>query len=295
MTVTLHKSVTLADIHGACGLGPYATATLRRAAALTSTDVDKIARQTDTTPPTRWIVDSVSGGVGTWTQLNTTADTSSTSPTTILGSAPAWWIDGVTSTIIDAGGGLASSASDASGHAIDATFTSTHRPSIISSGLNSKRTLRFTSSQYGGNSSYVAPAPGTTASYFFAVVKAATATNGTLVINTGSNNIYWGAGPTVQDFNGAGGGGSSVLTAGTWGVLEILRSNQGTDYVQFGGVTGTAGNAGNTANTGWSLNANSGGGLGSDNEFATVFQWLGTPTPTQRAQLRAWANSVWGV
>lgn len=294
MTVTLHKNIPPADGHGILSnLGPYANATARRAATVTAADVSagKVCRQTDTGEI--YYLASQASGVPTWRQIPTTADGSAIA--SILGSEPSWWIDGVTSTIIDAGGGLASAASDASGHGVDAAFATGHRPSIIASGLNGKRTLRFTSSQYGGNSSFVSPAPGTTASYFFAVVKSTTATGGTLIINTGSNNIYWGAGPTVSDFNGGSGGSSSSLSAGTWGVLEILRSNQATDYVQIGGVTGTAGNAGNTANTGWSLNANSGGGIGSDDEFATVFQWLGTPSPTQRAQLRAWANSVWGV
>lgn len=276
-------------------LGPYESATQRRAAVLTSADIRKEALQTDTSPPTLWKVLTVSGGVGTWTRIDTGAESSALAA--ILGAEPAWWIDGITSTIVDAGGGVASSASDASGHGFNATFGSGARPSIIANGKNGKRTLRFTSAQFGGNAGFAAPAPGTTPVYTFMVVKSATAAASSVFLSTGANAIYIGGGPAVADYNGGTGPFSSVITPGTWYIVEVLRTNQNTDYAQLNGSGGTVGtSAGNTANTGFTLNAFSGGTQGGDNEYATIFEWLGTPPDsTKRTALRAWANGLWNV
>jgi hypothetical protein len=75
MTTTAHKLATIANNHGIVGLGPYTTAALRRAAVLTSADVGKIAQQTDTDPATYWIVLRVVSGVGTWSRVDTGAET----------------------------------------------------------------------------------------------------------------------------------------------------------------------------------------------------------------------------
>lgn len=297
--MTAHKNVPQGQIHPPVNW-TFTTATNRRAPGVYVDDqLGAEAMQTDTSPPTFWKLVALSGSLPNvtpqWRKVATESDQSAVG--TILGAEPAWWIDGVSSTIVDAGSSLASSASDASGHGFDATFTSTHRPLIVASGLNGKRTLRFTSSQYGGNASFAAPAPGTTPIYTFMVVKTATAVASTVFLGTGSNNIYVGTGPRVDDYNGGTGPFSSVLTPGTWYILEILRTNSNTDYIQLGGTGGTVGtSAGNAANTGYTLNATSAGAQGNDCEYATAFQWVGTPPDnTKRTALRAWANGVWGV
>lgn len=215
-------------------------------------------------------------------------------PSAILGAQLAWWIDGVTSTLVDAGGGVLSSATDASGHGFDATFTVGHRPSIIASGLSGHPTFRCTTAQYGGNSSFTAVAPGTTPQYYFMVVKSTSLPlSGVFLGTAAAGNFFVGGGSTIADFNGGGGATSTALTAGVWYIVEAFRSNSASDYVQINGVTGTAGNAGNNAQTAYMLNANTGGAQGNDCEFATAFEFLGTPTPTQRTNLRAWARTVW--
>ncbi|HTA90330.1 MAG TPA: hypothetical protein VK745_12160, partial [Polyangiaceae bacterium] len=74
-----HNAITAANNHGiVSGLGPYTTAALRRAATVASTDVGKVALQSDTSPPTLWYLASQSSGVPTWVQISTAADASFT-------------------------------------------------------------------------------------------------------------------------------------------------------------------------------------------------------------------------
>ena len=92
MTTTPHKLATIANNHGIVGLGPYGSATARRAAVLTAADVGKVAQQTDTDPATYWIVLKVVGGVGTWSRVDTGAEATGT-PLTIITSVPVYnWL-----------------------------------------------------------------------------------------------------------------------------------------------------------------------------------------------------------
>lgn len=256
--------------------------------------------QTDTSPPTFWKIVAVSGGFATWRQITTAADVTMSAIATILGSEPAWWIDGITSTITDAGGGVASSATDASGNGQDATFGSGARPSIIASGLNSKRTLRFTTAQYGGNAGTVNPTPGTQFTYAFMIAKMITnVANGCyLTLGTaGQLAVYHDSGQNPTSYNGTVKPGPTT-PSGTWHRFEALFSNSSSDYTAVDGTPGTLGNAGNNAiSAGYTLNGNiNGTGLGNV-EFATSFVWRGAAAPTspQRAALASWASTLWGI
>lgn len=296
ITTFSHKLVTPANNHGiiSARLGPYADVTARRLEVLTGAHKGLVAEQLS--DHSLWVV--VFNGTGySWGPLCAGPEAVGSALFGIMGAEPSWWIDGIASTIVDAGGGIASSATDASGHGFDATFTSTHRPSIITSGLSGHPTLRFSSSQYGGNSSFTAAAPGTTSQYFFMVVKSATLAASSIFLGTSAGgNLYVGAANKVNDFNAGAGPISDVMTAGTWYILEALRTNQATDYVQLNGTGGTVGaSAGNNAQTAYMLNATTAGAQINDCEYATAFEYnLATPpTPTQRANMRAWARSVW--
>jgi len=99
-----------------------------------------------------------------------------------LGSEPAWHFDGTASTIVDAGGGVASSASDTSGHGVNLTWASGARPAIHLTGLNGKPTLAHSTSQFGGNAAYVMPAPGTTLTYGFAIARCVSTVTGPIPV-----------------------------------------------------------------------------------------------------------------
>jgi hypothetical protein len=224
------------------------------------------------------------------------------SPAGILGSQPAWWLDASAGTLTDAGGGVCSQWADSStGHtAVNFTFSGAQRPTIISGGLNAKNTLRFSTSQRGGNASFVTPAPGTTPSYFCAIAKEIVIQNPGIICSRGSSgtvsNTYFN-GAVMLDANPTPGPMSAAnLTANTWHRIEWLESNSASNYCEINGSAGSLGNAGNNTCTGVYLNSNYDGSLGYGNwEFAEIFQWHGVPSAPQRATLAAYFSSKWGV
>jgi hypothetical protein len=217
-------------------------------------------------------------------------------PTSILGSAPAWWLDGSAGTLVDAGAGLCSQWTDSSGSGVNFTFAGAARPAIITGGLNSKATLRFSTTNYGGNAGFATPAPGTTPSYWFAIAKEITIqAPGVLCSRGASANTYTEAGGKLVDTNPSGVGFSNVLTANTWYRFEWIESNQASDYVQNNGGGSATGNAGNTAGVGIYLNATSAGAFPGNWEIAEIFQWFGDPSAPQRSQLALYSLAKWGV
>jgi hypothetical protein len=111
---------------------------------------------------------------------------------------------------------------------------------------------------------------------------------------SGASAIYNVAGP--NDYNGSS-GGAATIAVNTWCRLEVLRSNQGTDYVQINGV-GSAANAGNSASPGGAgvtIAADFNGLNPNAFDAAECFQWHGVPTAPQRAALAAYALTKWGV
>jgi hypothetical protein len=79
-----HGGLQIADgLHGAAAQS-FPDATTRRAGPWTAADVNKIVLQTDTTPATKWWVDSVSSGVAAFSQITTTPESLIVSPLTTM-------------------------------------------------------------------------------------------------------------------------------------------------------------------------------------------------------------------
>lgn len=224
----------------------------------------------------------------------------SPTPPTILGSSLAWWLDAdvPAGTLVDAGGGVASAWNDSSGNSVNFSFASGHRPTINATSLNGKTTVAFSTSQYGGVASYVTPAPGTQFSYFFFIFKVPTVIAGRILsFNAVSSSAIYIPVTAISDFNGGAGASSNNVVANTWYRLEVLRSNSATDYVTLNGVGNTLANAGNNAGTLLSLNADPGGSVSGDANYAEAFSWRGAspPTTAQRNALAAYSLAKWGV
>jgi len=221
-------------------------------------------------------------------------------PIAILGSAPAWWVDASAGTLVDAGGGLASSWTDSSGNGVNFTFGAGQRPTIATSFLNSKTVARFDATTFG-SAAYTSPTPGTQASYLFAVFRLVSNIPSSRLLSLGSASgasaIYVSAGPSINDYNGLVGGFTNNLTLGTWYRLEVYRSNSASDYVQANGAGASVNPCGNTAQVGniITLNGDAGGGNNGNADIAEFFEWIGTPTAPQRAQLAAYSLAKWGV
>jgi hypothetical protein len=221
-------------------------------------------------------------------------------PLSILGSQPAWMVDGSAGTLVDAGGGVASAWNDSSGNSRNFSAAGAARPSIIASGLNSKTTCRFSTANFM-TANYLSPTPGTQASYFFGIIKLVTLNVSSRLLTMGGGGVsafYASAANQYNDFNGAGVPSTGLVSAGTWYRFECQRSNSGTDYIQFAGTaTPTVGNAGNAVadSSNITLNADLAGTNAGNAEYAELFQWLGIPTAPQRAALAAYSLAKWGV
>lgn len=218
-------------------------------------------------------------------------------PASILGSQPAWWLDGSAGSLVDAGGGVASSWADSSGNALTATFAVGQRPTINAAGKNGKTTASFSALQFGGNASFAGPAPGTTLSYFFAIARPISVPDPAVLVCNGTNNVYTTNMKALTDNNGLAGAISPIMNPGTWYRIEILRTNSASDYIALNGTTGTLGSAGNNAGTGYYLNGTNTGGALANWEYAEIFQWTGATAPdaTKRAALAAYSSSKWAV
>lgn len=206
-------------------------------------------------------------------------------------------VDGSAGTLVDAGGGVASAWNDSSGNGHNFAAAGAARPTIISSGLNSKPTCRFTVAQFF-TATFQSPVPGTTGSYFWFVLKTPTVA-GARVVNAGADadQAIFNATGVIRDFCGTAGPISPAL-GGSFVFMEVFRSNTATDYCAIAGVAGTLGTAGNgpATSTILTLNAGPAGVNAGDMELAEGAQWLGPdPGATKRAAMKAYVLAKWGV
>ncbi len=221
-------------------------------------------------------------------------------PASIFGVNPAWWLDASAGTLTDAGAGACSAWADSSPNGRNfVQATGANRGTIIATGLNSKKTIRFTTSQFMTMAGYTMPQPSVTMSYFTAIVKPVTNNINTVLLGIGSgSSCFQDSGNRLVGYDGTIANSSPALTAGTWYRVEVLFSNQATDYAAIGGTAGTLASGGNNVpSAGMSINANSSGTQGANFEFAELLMInrASVPTTTERSKMAAYFLAKWGV
>jgi len=140
------------------------------------------------------------------------------------------------------------------------------------------------------------PAPGTTPSFFWAVLRQVTWTN---------NDGFWGAdmligqftaSPQIFQFAGGGFNGPSTgLTVNVYKRLEAFFNDDVSDYLKAGASSVTGTNAGNTsASATFELGQYGGAGTSSNIQVCELWIFNVLPTPAQLAQLDAYALARYG-
>lgn len=177
--------------------------------------------------------------------------------------------------------------------------TAANQPTYNSSGLNSLPTVTFDGTNDRLTSSLIRPAPGTSPTFFWFVVKQVSWTaNDTFFGDNGANATFVQqrtATPQVFQFSGIAANSNSGATVGSWVRGEAWFNNATSDYIKLGStsVTGTA--SGNTAGvSGIVLGAGNGTGF-SNIELAAFLCFSGKPSAGELSALSAAVTARYGV
>lgn len=178
--------------------------------------------------------------------------------------------------------------------------TAAKQPTYNTNALNGIATLLFDGSNDEMSSSGPnLPAPGTTNSWYWGVIKQVSWTISETFITANSANsvaiLPQTASPTISMTNGTvvnANGGASV---GTWVRMEALWSNSTSDYLKLGSTSVTGANAGNTnPSAGIILCRNFGATVWANIEWAAFMICGGNPSAAEKAALSAAVTARYG-
>lgn len=224
-----------------------------------------------------------------------------TDPLTIVTSVTALAFFTADLGVTQSGGSVSDWAGQAAGlHAVQGTTA--NMPTVVASGLNTHTTLRFTkaNTQRLVIGTLNLPAPGTTPSFFWGVVKPVTVTTNDTVFAGGASTTtrLFEATGQVKASNGVT-GAAVTFTAGTWYRYELLFANSASaDYLKVGASstgTGTAWGNNDPAAGAITIGAQATGGTNpADFELACFGIWNGKPSGAELSALDAWVTGYYG-
>lgn len=176
----------------------------------------------------------------------------------------------------------------------------TAQPTYNATGLNGQPTLTFD----GVNdiltcAAFNLPAPGTTPTLIFCVMRQISWTAnlfvyGTNVALSGHGMTQAGASPGMQESGAAGANLNNAGTIGSWFLTEAYHSNSVSDRLRVGSTSVTGANTGNNASTGRSLGGKNASAF-SNIEVAMLMYVNGDLTGGELTAIRAAVTSVYGA
>jgi hypothetical protein len=145
------------------------------------------------------------------------------------------------------------------------------------------------------------PAPGTTPTFYWGVLRQVTFTGGESLWAAGVAPTFLallqiGGFAIISQNNGANVNGNAGMTLNSYKRLEAYFSNTVGDYIKGGSVTSTGASAGNNdAAAGFALGANAVGAGSTNIEVCELWIFNTLPTALQLAQLEVYAANRYGA
>lgn len=172
----------------------------------------------------------------------------------------------------------------------NATGGPNSQPSVLFDGVNDMLT----------NTSLDLPAPGTTPTFYWAIMRQVTSTPAENIFAAGGTSLFLrqtGASPNVAQGNTSFPSNShGGWTLNTFMRVEVYFSNSTSDYIKAGAAAATTGqNAGNSDPTATFRLATASGGSFSNIEVCEFWIFNTLPTTGQRASLDAYVTSRYGA
>ncbi len=188
---------------------------------------------------------------------------------------------------------------DASGNGFDlAQPTGANQPTWgAATGPNSQPAVLFDGVDDNVNVALNLPAPGTTPTFFWGIVRQVTWTNGDFWWDDlgGIALVQSGVTPAILQSNGAG-VNSTAFVVNTYRRLEVSFTNTIADYIKVGSISTTGASAGNLDPTGpFVLGANGIGTANSNIQVCELWIFNAVPTAAQLLQLDAYAANRYGA
>lgn len=175
--------------------------------------------------------------------------------------------------------------------------TAGSQPTFNGLGLNNKGTVTFDGTDDALSISYIPPAPGTTASWYWFVFNPITIVNGQYVFASGGGRHRLGQSTSNRHFL-ANTTSSSLITStpNAWYRGKAYLNNNTTDYLTIGSTSVTGTNTGNNAgSTAFYIGSSSGTGTNPGNvSFAAFGAWNGEPTAAEMSELDMWVQRYYG-
>lgn len=290
-TTSPHKLATIANNHGLIGLGPYTTGALRRAAVLTSTDVGKVAQQTDTDPATFWMVMKVAAGAGTWTRIDTGAEVLvGAHPGLLVTSAAHVGLYDAEFKTVATGVSQLTDQSAAGKHLVQATVGKQPIWTASDATINNKPRCRFDGTDDELVCSSLSMGLG---KYMMAVI--ASRVDGSMWggSTNQSNSFFSLSSGQLAAYNGSGAlTSAAVIGLGVWVLCEIWYDGSGAGIMHAtwnnstGNFSQTTWTAGAGSDTSWGIGSRAGGSYGGL-DFANLSIFASKPSAPEIAALRA--------
>lgn len=177
--------------------------------------------------------------------------------------------------------------------------TAGNQPTYNASGLGGRGTVTFDGVDDVLVMSYIPPAPGTTASWYWIVfntIVSATSCRIFASSATTRHTLFWNPTTTIL-MNNTTSVNSMLQPRNVWYRGEVSLTNSTSDYLKIGSTSVTGANAGNNAGT---VNfcigaATSTPTFPSNTAIAAIGAWNGEPTSGEKAALDAWVTSYYGA
>ncbi len=221
-------------------------------------------------------------------------------PRTILGANLLQWCRADLGVTVDPGGGV-SQWGDLSGngrHYAQATLAL--QPAYgAAAGANGTPAVTFDGTDDILRSTLARPAPSTTPTWTWFVLKQITWTNTRRIFCAGNSSsiltfVQAGGSPGLQAYNAINSPVNADLPIGVWGAVQVYFSNTPADYIQVNDATPTTGNTGNnSAATGMTFGAGN-NTLYSNIALSEIVFADVLPTASQLAALSAYRRLRYG-
>jgi hypothetical protein len=169
------------------------------------------------------------------------------------------------------------------------------QPPRTAGALNGRAVVQFTAHALGN--AWLPPAPGTTPTFFYAVMRAVTLVNGNTLFSSGGGRFKLSQSTANRHAIANTASGNLVTsTANTWNRWRALFNNATTDYLRIGATTQSGTNTGNNAGSGgFFLGASSiAAALPAALDVAALFAWAGEPSAPELAACDAWVTARYG-
>jgi len=144
-------------------------------------------------------------------------------------------------------------------------------------------------------STYIVPLPGTTPTYYWAIIKQVSNAASAAVLGCTNHGIYTGAlaSPGMQQVAGVLGPANNGAAIGSWVCMEAQFNNATTDFLRLGATEVTGAAAGTNGGAVLCLFALNGGANFGNYAIAEIFAMNAAPTAAQRAAFRAYGRSLY--